>query len=95
MASAVPVMVGVVLEVMLSVFDDPVSDSAVRSSTGAVGATLSMVIERATDAAEVFPSASEAVTVTAWTPVDNAVGTVKVQLPSPFATAVPSRVAPS
>jgi hypothetical protein len=47
----VALMVGVLSLVLLSVFDDPVSDEAARSTeVGAVGRDVSMVTERAMDA---------------------------------------------
>ena len=50
-ASAVPVKVGLVTLVMLSVSDTPVSDAASRSGAdGAAGAMVSMVTARAADA---------------------------------------------
>jgi ATP-dependent protease Clp ATPase subunit len=55
-----PVNTGVVFEVMLSVFDVPVSEAEVMSGAvaGAVGAVVSIVIERLLEAADVFPAAS-------------------------------------
>jgi hypothetical protein len=63
-ASAVPLNVGVVLLVMLSVFDVPVSDAAARSGVeGADGAVVSTVIDKADDATDTFPAASVALAV--------------------------------
>ena len=63
-ASAVPVKVGVVSLVRLSVSDVPRSVSAVISGVdGAAGADASMVMARADDATLVFPAASVAVAV--------------------------------
>ena len=63
-ASAVPVNVGVMSLVMLSLSETPLSDAAARSGVeGALGAVLSMVIDRATEAVEVLPDASVAVAV--------------------------------
>ena len=60
-ASAVPVKVGVLTLVILSVLDDPVSLAAVRSGVeGAAGAVLSMVMLNAPEATETFPAASVA-----------------------------------
>ena len=63
-ASAVPVKVGVVMLVMLSLLERPVSDDASRSGfDGVAGAAVSMVIVRPSDALETFPAASAAVAV--------------------------------
>src|SRR4051812_6697577 len=68
-ASAVPVKMGVVTLVTLSVFEKPLSDAAVRSGVeGAAGAVLSMVTERAAEATPVWPAASLAVAVILCTP---------------------------
>jgi ABC-type microcin C transport system permease subunit YejE len=55
-----PVNTGVVFEVMLSVFEVPVSLPAVMSGAvaGAVGAVVSIVIERLLEATEMFPAVS-------------------------------------
>jgi hypothetical protein len=60
-----PVNVGVVLLVMLSVFDVPVSVAAVISGAvaGAVGAVVSTVKAKPVLAAETLPAGSVAVTV--------------------------------
>ena len=64
LASAVPVKVGVVSLVRLSLLDVPLSESAARSGTdGAAGADVSVVIVRESDALDTFPAASVAVTV--------------------------------
>ena len=53
-ASAVPVKVGVVSLVVLSVFDEPLSVPAVMSGAlGALGAVVSMVTDSADDAVDV------------------------------------------
>ena len=63
-ASAVPVKVGVVTLVMLSVLDVPLSDAATRSGrVGAAGAVVSMVTDKAADAALTLPAASVALAV--------------------------------
>jgi hypothetical protein len=63
-ASAVPVNVGVVLLVILSVLDDPLSLAAVRSGVeGAAGAVVSIVMVNALEATETFPAASVALAV--------------------------------
>jgi hypothetical protein len=62
-AAAVPVKVGVVSLVTLSLFDKPESEAAIRSGVvSAAGATLSTVIESADDAGLV-PDALVAVAV--------------------------------
>jgi hypothetical protein len=62
--AAVPVKVGVLSVVVLSVLDAPVSEAAVKSGAeGTPGAAVSIVIERAADAGLVLPAASVAVTV--------------------------------
>ena len=66
LASAVPVKVGVVSLVRLSLLDVPVSESTARSGTdGAAGADTSMLIVKAEDALETFPTASVAFAVMA------------------------------
>lgn len=68
-ASAVPVNVGVVTLVSLSVFDVPESLAAARSGVeGAAGAVVSIVILNAPEVAETFPAASVAVAVTLCVP---------------------------
>ena len=64
LASAVPVKVGVVSLVKLSLFDVPVSEVAAKSGVdGAAGAEASMLIVKAEDAFEAFPAASVALAV--------------------------------
>src|SRR6202008_379171 len=59
--SAVPVNVGVVTLVRLSVLDDPESEAVVRSGAeGAVGAAVSMVTDSPPEAELVLPAASVA-----------------------------------
>src|SRR2546421_5809979 len=68
-ASAVPVNVGVVTLVLLSVVEAPESLTAVMSGTdGAAGAMLSIVMLKADEADETFPAGSVAVAVTPWAP---------------------------
>lgn len=89
-ASAVPVKVGVASLVMLSVLELPVSLPADRSGVlGALGAAVSMVTERAEDAAELLPAASVAVAVILWLPAAK-VEAVILQLPEPSAVALPT-----
>src|SRR6266571_1540464 len=62
--SAVPVKVGVLSLVLLSVFDDPVSLAGSRSGVeGALGGVVSMVMIRAAEAGEMLPAASVALAV--------------------------------
>ena len=64
LASAVPVNVGVVSLVKLSVLELPVSEAVARSGVpGAAGDAESMVTASADDAAEVLPAVSVAVAV--------------------------------
>ena len=66
LASAVPVKVGVVSLVLLSVFELPESEPLSRSGVdGAAGVVVSMLIVRAEDAFEAFPAASVAFAVMA------------------------------
>lgn len=61
-ASAVPLRVGVLSDVMLSVFDEPVSLPAFKlGSLGATGALVSTVIGKTTDVRLVLPAVSVAV----------------------------------
>jgi len=63
-ASAVPVKVGVLSFVMLSVFEIPVSVPSVMSGVeGAVGDDVSMVMAKAEDTVLVLPATSVAVAV--------------------------------
>jgi hypothetical protein len=88
-AAAVPVKVGVVSLVRLSLFDEPVSDEATRSGLeGADGAVLSIVIERALEAALVFAAVSVAVAVMRCTPWPRA-ELVTLQLPLESTVALP------
>ncbi len=63
-------------------------------TTGAVGAWVSMVMEKAFDEALVRPEESVSVAVRLWLPSLSA-GVVSVHWPLLFAVAVPSWVAPS
>src|SRR5882672_5475832 len=63
-AAAVPVKVGVVALVMLSLFEEPESEAALKSGVeGAAGAEVSMVTESAAEAVPTLPAASVAVAV--------------------------------
>ena len=64
LASAVPVKVGVVSLVLLSVFELPVSELESRSGVdGAAGAAASMLIVNSAEASDTFPVASVAFAV--------------------------------
>jgi hypothetical protein len=64
LASAVPVKVGVLIFVTLSVVELPESLAAAKSGVeGAVGALVSIVTLKALDAALVFPAVSVALAV--------------------------------
>ena len=66
LASAVPVKVGVVSLVLLSVFELPVSEPLSRSGVdGAAGAVASMLIVNSDEASDTFPVASVAFAVMA------------------------------
>ena len=67
-ASAVPVKVGVVTLVMLSVLDTPLSDAATRSGLTGRGAVVSMVTDKAAEAALTLPATSVALAVMLWVP---------------------------
>ena len=64
LASAVPVNVGVLSDVMLSVEELPLSVAALRSGVaGAEGAALSILMDSAEEADEILPAASVALAV--------------------------------
>jgi len=93
-AAAVPVKVGVVTLVMLSVLEEPESLAAVMSGvSGAAGARVSIVMLKALDTAETLPAKSVAIAVMLWVPSPRAL-VVTVALP-PLATALPTGVPPS
>jgi len=72
-ASAVPVKVGVVTLVILSVLDEPLSLAAVISGVeGAAGAVVSIVMLNAPEATETFPAASVALAVMLCVPDERA-----------------------
>jgi len=92
--SAVPVIVGVVVFVVLSVVllaREPLAKSGVL---GAFGAMVSTDTSIPADAAPVLPAASMALTVRVWLP-SLKVEEVMLQLPEPSAVAVPRTVVPS
>ncbi len=68
LASAVPVSVGVVSLVMLSLLELPLSLAEARSGVPGALTAVSMVTFSAAEAAEVLPAASLALTVIALTP---------------------------
>ena len=64
LASAVPVKVGVLSLVLLSVLELPVSDAALKSGVlGVLGPLVSTLIAKALEADEVLPATSVAVAV--------------------------------
>jgi hypothetical protein len=66
---AVPMKVGVVSLVMLSVLKTPVSEAASRSGMeGGAGAAVSIVTGSAPEGADSFPASSVAVAVMLWLP---------------------------
>ncbi len=90
LASAVPLNVGVLSLVILSVLDKPESEPAARSGVdGAAGAEVSIVIESPEEAELVFPAASVAVAVIVWVP-DVIEPEVNNQFPLPSAVVVPN-----
>ena len=92
LASAVPVMVGVLSLVMLSVLETPESLAAIRSRVGRLQ-MVSMVIVRPVLVFE-LPAISLAVAVRLWLPSESerlAVG-VKLQMPELLAVVVPRTV---
>jgi hypothetical protein len=93
--AAVPLKVGVVSDVMLSVLKAPVSLDAARSGVdGAAGTFVSIVTVRPPDAAEgPLPAASVWIAVNDHGPAVSVV-LVIVHPPLPFATAVPRETAP-
>ena len=67
--SDIPVKVGVVSFVILSVFDSPVSEAAVKSgSDGAGGETVSILTVNGIDSTLTFPAASVAFAVKLYVP---------------------------
>ena len=95
-ATAVPVKVGVVTLVMLSVDELPLSLAAVKSGVpGAAGGVVSIVIVNAADVAPVLPATSVARAEKLWAPVASTVFTVIIQTPELSATPVPRVVVPS
>jgi len=84
-ASAVPVNVGVVSIVTLSLLDIPLSLAELRSTTlGADGAEVSTVIDSEAEALLTFPAGSEAVADTIVVPIGKT-SPVALQFPAPSA----------
>ena len=94
-STLLPVRVGVVTLVMLSVLLLPESEALARSGApGAEGAVVSIVTARAVDATPVLPAASVTLALSVCAPSVSAL-VVMLQLPEPSAVVVPSRVVPS
>ena len=94
-ASAVPVRVGVVALVMLSLLDTPLSLPLARSGVeGALGAVVSLVTVSPVERGLVWLLPSVWVTLSVCAPCDRA-GEVMLQAPAPLAVAVPRSVVPS
>ncbi len=94
-SAPLPVMVGVVALVMLSVLLLPASEPLVKSGApGVEGAVASIVTVRPADAALVLPAASVTLVVNVCVPLVNVLD-VMLQLPEPSAVVVPSNVVPS
>ena len=96
LASAVPVKVGVVSLVTLSLLELPVSEEEARAGVdGAAGANVSMVIDILGDAASAFPAASNAFAVTEYVPSEASESSVKTQFPLLSACVVPTELFPA
>ena len=89
-----PLKVGVLMFVMLSVFDEPLSLALVRSGVEMFGKVVSIVIGRGAEAVPTFPAASLARAVMLCMPLESALE-VMVQFPRPSAVVVPTGVVPS
>ncbi len=93
-SAPLPVTVGVVALVRLSVLLVPVSDPLARSAAPeAVGVVVSIVTVKPADPALVLPAASVTLVVKVWSPALSVLD-VMLQLPEPSAVAVPSTVVP-
>ena len=93
LASALPVMVGLVTLVMLSVLETPESLVAMRSRVGLLQ-MVSMVTVRGVLVFE-LPAISLAVAVRLWLPFVRLVVVVMLQIPELLAVALPRIVVPS
>ena len=94
-ATAVPVSVGVVELVMLSVEDAPVSDAVAKSGRPGVATTAIVIVTATFAELAVLPAMSTTVAEKVCVVALKLVALVKLQLPVTSATAVPSTVAPS
>ena len=92
-ASAVPLKTGVVMLVMLSVLELPLSLESVKSGAETAGVVVSIVTTTAAKA-DWFPAKSVACAAITWTPSLKAVDTSD-QLPALSATALPITELPS
>src|SRR4029079_1388019 len=92
-SALLPVKVGVVLFVMLSVLEVPESDPAIKSGAEGAATVVSIVTLNALDATLTFPARSVCLAVKLCEPGDK-VALVILQLPEPSATAVPNTVLP-
>ncbi len=93
-SAPLPVMVGVVALVMLSVLLLPASEPLAKSGApGADGAVVSIVTVKPADAALVLPAASVTLVVKVCAPLVRVLD-VMLQLPEPSAVAVPNTVVP-
>jgi hypothetical protein len=94
-ASAVPVNIGVVTLVVLSVAEPPLSEAVARSGLpGAAGAVVSIVTCSAPDAAPMLPDRSVAFAVMVCAPCASVVDVID-QAPVVLALPVPTAVVPS
>src|SRR5437879_11139656 len=92
-SAPLPVNTGVVVLVMLSLLDDPVSVAAVMSGAEGAAAAVSIVTARLAEATLVLPAMSVCLAVSVWPPLVSAVLVID-QLPAASAIAVPSTVVP-
>ena len=95
--SAVPLNLGVVTLVLLSVFKLPLSLAGSRSGVEGALAALSIVMLNGPEGFETLPAVSVAVAVTVWSPSVILVAAVMLQVPPaavvvPFATPSTSNV---
>ena len=94
-ASALPLIVGVVLRVTPSLLEAPLSDAAASTgAAGTAGALVSTVIARPPDAALALPAVSVALAVSVCAPSASGELTI-VHWPLASAVALPRSVAPS
>src|SRR5206468_3168233 len=93
-ASAVPVNVGVLILVRLSVLDVPVS-LAVDMSGVVLGVMTVSIVTVSEGESETFENASVPLATSVWAPSDRATAGVMDQKPELSAVVLPSTVAPS